>query len=143
MSLKRLKKYLHDALPTLYRQLGNAGIVVSMQPKKIPEVSGRPSSQADISSALQSIENENTIFFNTCLNELHYRANVLMAGDNSVGEQLCPAAAAEKTMRICQNGIHHVLAPIWVNNPESVKKCILDHGLVKLFRVGWNITAKS
>lgn len=143
VSGEKFIKALSDSFPAIYRQLIDAGIINLMQPKQFPVKFENLTSQVDIVSALQSIEKDDTRIFNKCLYELRYLANVLMAGDNSDGKKLTPNEAAEKTMKICKYGMHYVLGPVVASNPESVKKRILQDGLVKVFRIGWKVTTKS
>ncbi len=142
ISRERLIKYISDSFPVIYKQFTDAGIIVLEESKKFPAISDSPPSQTDIASALQFIEKDDTDIFNKCLYELHYLANILLAGDNSDETQLTPIEAAEKTMKICQSGMHYVLGPAQVSNPECVRQQILQDGLVKIFRIGWHVTMK-
>ena len=71
---------------------------------------------------------------------MNYLANVLIAGDSSNGKRLRPIEAVEKVMETCHIGMRYILPPELEKDIESVMEKINQEGLVKIFRIGWNIS---
>lgn len=137
-SRERLLQYIADMFPETYRKLADAGVNISE--KHIFKISGKQTPDTDIAAILHTLEKDDAESFNKCLSELHYLANVLMAGDSSDGKNLSPVEAAKKTMGVCQLGLQHVTGHAPTSTPETIKKRILGDGLIKLFRIGWNVS---
>ncbi|WP_028582681.1 DUF6178 family protein [Desulfogranum japonicum] len=136
-------EYISNSFPGTGYQFSDTAKKVSLGIEKLPMEPEKKTPQADITSALQLIKREEPQNFNKYIYELNYLANVLIAGDISTNRQLTPVEAAERTIQVCQAGVLHILDSGQKIHPHSIKQQIFNNGLVKLFRIGWNITASS
>lgn len=95
-----------------------------------------------IRTALGRLQSEPGIF-DTRLDEITYLANLLMAGGEAGGERLDSGAAANLAVSTCNLGAHHELWLAGDDDPVGavVEMLRAEPGLVRLFRIGWHLTA--
>jgi len=136
---EKLMFTLAESFPDIYRQLLDAEIITAEQSNLLPAEFNSQSSGSLLSQALRKLHQRNPEQYDRHLQELHYLANILIAGISNNGDRLRPVEAAERVIETCQSGMQFLLDPAGEISFDSVDTLLQTESLVKIFRIGWNL----
>jgi Family of unknown function (DUF6178) len=123
-----------------FRELDQTPVVVA-PPSADEAIAALPAGPASegprhpLREALVSLSQSNPSRFAERLEELAFLVNVVVAGCRLEDRQLRATEAADIVLGLCEVGLEHLL----ITEVDSVQRAVEDHGVDKLFRIGWHL----
>jgi hypothetical protein len=112
--------------------LRETGIIESAAPLALPAAPD----DNPLRQAMAALMEHQPALYGQRMEELAYVANILVAGASRDGRRYRPAEAAEMAIELCNEGLIHLLETLNARNFEEI---LAQHGVDKLFRVGWHL----
>lgn len=135
----RLFSAIRCEMPELYQELLDAEVIVSSEGKALSmdsETCTGVGAPQGIRHCLREMAQIYPERYDSCLVELHYLANILIAAKSSDSRKMRSIEAAENTLQLCHQGLARMLKTAEPDH-ENMMDMLMKEGPVKLFRIGW------